>query len=167
MAARLGHSQRALNQRRTEAEAAAAIVHRQRAQHQRGDAPGADVPQPHSSDQPSLRYGRQAKAFGGRASVAQALAGARMAVVAKAGIEQRLARSDVRGPLAADRERSGVRCEGNRGLPQSSHGTSVPARNGRLPRKALSRKSANEGEGAGAPAPVIQASNEAVQMWEV
>jgi hypothetical protein len=61
-----------------------------------------------------------------------------MAVVAKAGIQQRLARSDVRGPLAADRKRSGTGDEGFGGLPQSSHGTSVPARNGKLPRKALS-----------------------------
>ena len=54
-----------------------------------------------------LAHGRQGKAFGGRASVAQALAGARMAVFAKAGIQQRFTRSDVRGSFRTDRERSG------------------------------------------------------------
>ena len=61
---------------------------------------------------------RQGKAFGGRASVAQALAGAHMAVLAKAGIQQRFTRDDVGSPLRTDRERSGFRGEGNRGLPQ-------------------------------------------------
>src|SRR6185437_16072745 len=98
---------------------------------------------------------------GGRASVAQALAGARMAVVAKAGIQQRLARGDVRGSLCTDCERSGIGDEGSSGLPQSSHGTSVPASTARQAAKRC-QKFANDGEGAGAPAPVIQASNEAV-----
>src|SRR6266446_4846193 len=79
------------------------------------------------------------KAFGGRLSVAQALAGAQLAVGAKAGIEQRFTRNDVRGTLRTDRERSGVGYEGNGGLPQSSngglpqssHGTSVLAATGR------------------------------------
>jgi hypothetical protein len=53
-----------------------------------------------------------------------------MAVLAKAGIQQRFARDDVGRSLRADRERSGVRDEGNTGLPQSSHGTSVLAANG-------------------------------------
>ena len=108
MAARLRRRERVVHQRSPDAELAGGSLHRQRAEHERRDAPGADVPQPHGPDQPALAHGRQGKAFGGRASVAQALAGARMAVVAKAGIQQRLARSDVRGPLAADRERSGV-----------------------------------------------------------
>ena len=116
-------------------------------------------------DQAALAHGRQGKAFGGRASVAQALAGARMAVVAKAGIQQRFTRGDVRGSLRTDRERSGIGDEGSSGLPQSSHGTSVPARNGKSAAQSVVLNSQSEGEGAGAPAPVIRASNEAAQMW--
>src|SRR6202795_166392 len=85
-----------------------------------------------NSGQQTLAHGRKRKAFGGRASVAQALASAHMAGLAKAGIEQRLARHDVRCSLAADRERSGVGVKGNLGLPQGSHGTSVPASIGHL-----------------------------------
>ena len=51
---------------------------------------------------------REGKAFGGRTSVAQALAGAHMAVHAKAGIQQRFTRNDVRGTFRTDHERSGV-----------------------------------------------------------
>jgi hypothetical protein len=85
------------------------------------------VPQPQRSNQPALLHRRQGKAFGGRASVAQALAGALMAVFAKAGIEQRFTRNEVRSSLGTDRERSGIREEGNGGVSQGSHGTSVPA----------------------------------------
>ena len=127
MAARLRRRQRVVHQRSAKAEPAAGGVDRQRAEHQRGVAPGADVPQPHGSDQSALAHDREGKAFGGRASVAQALAGARMAVRAKAGIQQRFARSDVRGTFRTDHERSGVGNEGSRGVPQSSHGTSVLA----------------------------------------
>ncbi len=131
MATRLRRRERVVHQRSSDAELATGCLHRQRAEHERRDAPGADVPQPHGSDHAALAHGRQGKAFGGRASVAQALAGAHMAVVAKAGIQQRLARSDVRGSFRTDRERSGIGDEGSSGLPQSSHGTSVPAPNGR------------------------------------
>ena len=61
------------------------------------------------------------------ASVAQALAGALMAVVAKAGIQQRLARRDVGGTLAADHERSGSPIRRSRRRAKSGHGTSVPS----------------------------------------
>jgi hypothetical protein len=61
-----------------------------------------------NSGRQSPAHGREGEAFGGRAAVAQALAGARLAVCAKAGIEQRFARNGIRGTLAADRERSGV-----------------------------------------------------------
>ena len=80
MAARLRRRERVVHQRGADAELAAGSLDRQRAEHQRRYAPGADVPQPHGSDQPALAHGREGKAFGGRASVAQALAGARMAV---------------------------------------------------------------------------------------
>jgi hypothetical protein len=49
-----------------------------------------------------------------------------MAILAEGGIEQRFARGDVRSLLRTDRERSGFRGEGDRGL-DSSHGTSVLA----------------------------------------
>ena len=60
----------------------------------------------------------------------EALAGAHMAVVAKAGIKQRFPRNDVGRALRTDRERSGFRGEGDVGLPQGSHGTSVLASHG-------------------------------------
>jgi hypothetical protein len=69
----------------------------------------------------------QRKAGGGCTSVAQALAGAAMAVLAKAGIQQRFTGGDVGSTLGTDRERSGIRVEGNLYLPKSSHGASVPA----------------------------------------
>ncbi|MEA2918448.1 MAG: hypothetical protein QOJ15_10529, partial [Bradyrhizobium sp.] len=106
------------------------------AEHERRDTPGADVPQPQRSDQPALAHDRKRKALGGRASVAQALAGAQASVFAKAGIEQRFARDDVRGTFRTDHERSGVGEEGNLGLPQSSHGTSVLASDGNKPKEA-------------------------------
>jgi len=59
-------------------------------------------------------------------SVAQALASARLAVGAKAGIEQRFTRGDIRGTLAADRERRGIGKAGNRDVSQSSHGNVDP-----------------------------------------
>ena len=125
MAARFRGRERVVHQRGSDAELAAGCIDRQRAEHERRDAPGADVPQPHGPDQSALAHGRKGKAFGGRASVAQALAGAHMAVSAKAGIQQRFARDDVRGSLRTDRERSGIGGEGNSGLSNSSHGTSV------------------------------------------
>ena len=152
MAARFRYSQRLVHQRGANAEVAAGRIDRQRAEHQRRDAASADVPQPHGPDQPALGYGRKREAFGGRASVAQALAGAQMAVVAKAGIEQRLAHSDVRGALGADREPGGVGGEGNGGLPQSSHGTSVLASGGTGP-AARCQYIGTGGVGAGRPAP--------------
>ena len=105
-----------------------------------------------NSGQQTLAHGRKRKAFGGRASVAQALAGAQMAVFAKAGIEQRLTRHDVRCSFRTDSERSGVGVKGNLGLPQSSHGTSVPASIGHVATERC-QQIACEGEGAGAPAP--------------
>jgi hypothetical protein len=71
-------------------------------------------------------------------SVAQALAGARLAVGAKAGIEQRFARGDIRGTLAADRERHCIGKAGNRDVPQNSHGMSILASCGRGTGGALS-----------------------------
>jgi hypothetical protein len=65
------------------------------------------VPQPDGPNEPALPDGRKREAFGGRASGAQALTGAGIAIFAKAGIEQRFAPSYVRGALAADREPSG------------------------------------------------------------
>jgi len=61
-----------------------------------------------NSGQQTLAQRRKRKAFGGRLSVAQALARAQLAVDAESRIEQGLARNDVRGTLAADRERSGI-----------------------------------------------------------
>src|ERR1700761_1156953 len=127
MATRSCRRKRMVHQRGPDPQLAADVAHRERAEDERRDAPGADVPQPHGSDQGASRYRREGKAFGGRTSVAQALAGARMAVVAKAGIQQRFTRDDVGSPLRTDRERSGFRSEGNGGLPQIGHGTSVPA----------------------------------------
>ena len=138
MAARFRRRHRVLHQRGADAELAAGRVDRERAEHQRGHATGAHVPQPHGSDQLALAHDRKGQAFGGRASVAQALAGARMAVRAKAGIEQRFTRDDVRGSLRTDRERRGIGFEGNRGVPQSSHGTSVLAPAGGAPRSVVS-----------------------------
>src|SRR6202166_4666461 len=172
MATRRRRRERVVHQRSPDAKLAAVVIYRQRAEHERRDAPGADVPQPHGPDQPTSRYGRQGKAFGGRASVAQALAGARMAVFAKAGIEQRFAHHDVRGTLRPDHERSGVGNEGNLGLPQSGHGTSVSTPQAMRPRSVVG-KSAGEGVGAGAPAPGFLAPSPArgggeplrTQMW--
>jgi hypothetical protein len=55
-----------------------------------------------------LAHGRKRQAFGRRAPGAQALAGAGIAIFAKAGIEQRFAPSDIRGALCADREPGGA-----------------------------------------------------------
>src|SRR5205085_11759944 len=138
MATRLRRRERVVHQRSPDAELAAGVTYRQRAEHERRDAPSADVPQPHGPDQAcgvseiphtlaastfwgiseriatrkpcicccpdrirsSLPVLRQAlrtsnsgqqplahrgkgKACGGRTSVAQALAGTRLAVCAK------------------------------------------------------------------------------------
>src|SRR5258707_9103245 len=153
MATRLRRRERVVHQRGPDAELAGGCLYRQRAEHERRDTPGADVPQPHGADQPALAHDREAKAFGGRASVAEALAGAHLAVCAKAGIQQRFACNDVRCPLRADREWSGISGEGNRGLSQSSHGTSVLTANGVSRRGSVVSKYAFEWEGAGGPAP--------------
>ena len=153
MAARLRRRERMVHQRGPDAELAGGSVHRQRAEHERRDAPGADVPQPHGAHEPALAHGRQGEAFGGRASVAQALAGARMAVVAKAGIQQRFARSDVRGPLRTDRERSGIRrVRATVVFRKAVMARQSPLATAVTPREALS-EIGNDGEGAGAPAP--------------
>ena len=87
MATRLRRRERVVHQRGPDPELAGGSLNRERAEHERRDAPGADVPQPQRPDQAALGHRREGKAFGGRASVAQALAGAHMAVLAKAGIE--------------------------------------------------------------------------------
>ena len=112
MAGRFGGRQRVMHQRGADAELAAGRIDRQRAQHQRREPPALTC---HNRSVPTSRpsplaHGREGEAFGGRASVAQALAGAQMAVVAKAGIEQRFTGSDVRGTL-----RCGSRTERRRG----------------------------------------------------
>ena len=84
------------------------------------------------------RTADEAKAFGGRASVAQALAGAHMAVVAKAGIQQRFTRNDVRGPLRTDRERSGIGEEGSRVFRKAVMARQSPLATAIKPREALS-----------------------------
>ena len=164
MSARAGGRQRVVHQRSSDAELAAGRIDRQRAQHQRRNAPGADVPQPHGPDQPALAHDRKSEAFGGRASVAQALAGAHMAVCAKAGIEQRLARNDVRGTFRTDHERSSAG-EGNGVFRKSSHGTSVLASGGGEASEALS---ADLHVGEREPAdrlPIVRASERRRQMW--
>ena len=65
MAARLRGRQRVTHQRSADAELAAGRIDRQRAQHQRRHAPGADVPQPHGPDQPALAHGRKARPSAG------------------------------------------------------------------------------------------------------
>src|SRR5215475_7117635 len=90
-------------------------------------APRPDVPQPHGAHELAASHRRKREAFGGHTSVAQALAGARVAVLAKAGIEQRFASRGVGSPLRTDRERSGLRDEASLSGPNSSHGTSVLA----------------------------------------
>jgi hypothetical protein len=120
-----------VHQRGPGAELAEGILNRQRAKHERRDAAGADVPQPQRTEQFPLCDRREGKAFGGRTSVTQVLAGAQMAVVAKAHIKQRFTRNDVRSLLRTDRERSGSRGEGKSGLPRGSHGTSVSTARGR------------------------------------
>ncbi len=164
MATRLRRRERVVHQRSPDAKLTGGSLHRQRAEHERRDAPGADVPQPHRPDHPALAHGRQGKAFGGRASVTQALAGARMAVVAKAGIQQRFTRGDVRGLLRTDRERSGIGDEDSNGLPQSSHGTSVPARNGCTPRQALSENRQMTGREPAHRLPLFEPQTRR-QMW--
>jgi hypothetical protein len=166
MAAHFGGDQRVLYQCGADPEVAARGVNRQRAEHQRSRTSGADVPQPQRPDQPALRQGRKRKAFGGRVSVAQALAGARMAVFAKAGIKQRFARNDIRGSFRTDRERSGIGVVGNLGLPQLGHGTSVLAATGDKRRRSVVSKFANEGMGAGGPAPGLSRPlKRPPQMW--
>jgi hypothetical protein len=75
-----------------------------------------------------------------------------MAVLAKAGIEQRFTGDDVRGSLRSDREWSGLRAEGKSGLAQGSHGTSVLAADGEASRGSVVQIG-NVREGAGGPAP--------------
>ena len=115
MAARLGGRQRVLHQRSSDAELAAGRIDRQRPQHQRRHAPGADVPQPHGPDQPAV---------GARAESARPSAGARpsrrrwqvrawrLAPKQASSSASRAATS--RGALGSDRERSGVGREGQR-----------------------------------------------------
>src|SRR6185437_15966883 len=134
MATRSCRRKRVVHQRGSDPQLAVAAFYRERAEHKRRDAPGADVPQPHGSYQTASHHRREGKAFGGRTSVAQALAGAHMTVVAKAGIQQRFTRESVGSPLRTDRERSGFRSEGNGGLPQIGHGTSVLTSHGALTR---------------------------------
>jgi hypothetical protein len=123
------------------------------------------VPQPQRPDQPAvqpfLSHRREGEAFGGRTSVAQALAGAGMAVGAKAGIKQRFTRNDVRGTLRTDHERSSVGGKGNGGLAQSSHGTSVLASNGGEAGGSVVSEFVLKGMGAGGPAPDDQCLDEA------
>ena len=76
MSARGGKRQRLMRQDSSDAEAAARRIDRQRPQQQHRHAAGADVPQPEGPDQPGVPHGRQRETFGGRASLAQALAGA-------------------------------------------------------------------------------------------
>ncbi|BBC03115.1 hypothetical protein BE61_85800 [Bradyrhizobium elkanii USDA 61] len=126
------------------------------------------MPQPHGSNQPAvLAHGRKAQAFGGRASVAQALAGARLAIRAKAGIQQRFACDDVRATLRTDRERGGISDEGNGGVPSCSHGTSVPACNGMSYAAAsVVQKTKMIGKEPARPAPGLSGlDREAGQMW--
>src|ERR1700729_811867 len=117
MATRRRRRERVVHQRGPGPELAGGWLYRKRAEHERRDAPGADVPQPQRSDQAAVSHRREGKTFGGRASVAQALAGAQASVLAKAGIQQRLTGDDVRSLLRTDRERSGLRGEGKVGLP--------------------------------------------------
>jgi hypothetical protein len=74
------------------------------------------VPQPDASDQAAKGRGRKREAFGGREPVAQALAGAHIAIRAKTDVEQRFTRDDVRRAFAPDRERRGVGSESNEGF---------------------------------------------------
>ena len=97
-------------------------------------------------DQAASHRGRQGKAFGGRTSVAQALAGARMAVIAKAGIQQRFTRNDVRCPFRTDRERSGIGGEGNRWFSEKQSWHVSLHSHGRSGRGALFRKFAKARE---------------------
>ena len=127
MPARPGGGQRLMHQRGADPELAAGRFDRKRSEDQSGPASGADVPQPHGSHERPLAHRRQGKARGGRTSVAQALAGAAMAVLAKAGIEQRFTHRGVGSTFRTDRERSGFRSEGDLWLANSSHGASVPA----------------------------------------
>jgi hypothetical protein len=153
MATRPRRRERVVHQRDPDSELAGGYLHRERAKHERRATPGADVPQPQRPDQAAPMHRREGEAFGGRASVAQALAGAHMAVLAKAGIEQRFTGDDVRGLLRTDRERSGLRGEDSPGLAQGSHGTSVPAANGARRAAGSVVKIGNVREGAGGPAP--------------
>ena len=127
MPTRPGGGQRLIHQRGADPELAAGRVHRQWSEDQSGPASGADVPQPHGSHECPLSHRRQGKAYCRCTSVAQALAGAVMAVLAKAGIQQRFTGGDVDSTFRTDRERSGFRSEGDLWLPKSSHGASVPA----------------------------------------
>lgn len=127
MPARPGGGQRLMHQRGADPELAEGRVDRQRSEDQSGPASGADVPQPHGSHECPLAHGRQGKACGRCAPVAEALAGAAMAILAKARIEQRFTHRDVGSTFRTDRERSGFRSEGDLWLPRSSHGASVPA----------------------------------------
>jgi len=122
--------------------------------HQRREAPGADVPQPQRPDQPVfqpfLSHRREGEAFGG-AHVRRA---AGMAIGAKAGIEQRFTRNDVRGTLRTDHERGSVGVTATGVLREA-----VMARQSSLPTAwlrpaaALSANSHMKGMGAGGPAP--------------
>ena len=108
MAARLRSRQRVLHQRGADTPSL-----RQDASTARGPSTSAGTPPAltcHSRTVPislPVAHRREGEAFGRSPSVAQALAGARMAAFAEAGIQQRFARGDVRGALGADRERSG------------------------------------------------------------
>src|SRR6185437_6447949 len=164
MAASPGSGKGVIHQRRADAEPAVTTIDRERSQHQRRDAAGTDGPQPYGSDQLPLAHRREGKAFGGRASVTQPLAGAHLAVGAKAGIEQRLARDDVRRPLRADREWNRVPGETNGVFGQGSHRTSVLASKRDDPPRALSAFGMS-GTGAGEPAPDGSGLTGRGQMW--
>ena len=153
MAARLRRRERVVHQRGADAELAAGTVNRQRAEHERRDAPGADVPQPHGAHQPALapRPTRQGLR---RARVRRAGAGR----CAYGGFRQsrhpaalRARRRPKPAPHGSRTERhSEVRATG-------VFRKAVMARQSSLPRRvaprSVVRKFASDGEGAGAPAP--------------
>ena len=84
------------------------------------------MPEPNGADQAALTDRGEGKAFRGRASITQTLAGARMPAFAEARIQHALTRGNVGALFRTDRERNGCDVQGSQGGDCVRHGTSIP-----------------------------------------
>ncbi len=130
MAARFRGRQRVVHQRRADAELAAGRVDRQRAQHQRRHAPGADVPQPQRPDQPALRRTAESARPSAGARPSRRRWQVRSWRLAPKQASSSASRATTSEAARARIANGAASAGGQLGLPQGSHGTSVLASGG-------------------------------------